>query len=160
MSKFQGMILFDNLAPEKQREIAQTIKGYLDDLLEKTEEKKKEIVEKAKKAAKFQAKKKMTEAKAKVQEIDDKVDEVLVRVYPLISQGLHWTEPKKTLTPIDESLSFDVFPVYIPEGKDDSVQVMVCKMPEIIVSLHRKLDFSYNTLDLIDGQVSKPYVSR
>ena len=44
-------------------------------------------------------------------------------------------------------------PAYIPEGKDDAVHVMVARKPEIIVCLYRNLDYTYNTLDLIEGQV-------
>ena len=83
------MTVFANLSQNRRQEIAQTVKGYIDDLLDKVDPFKKAIVGKKGKAK---------GAKDQMRQIDDLVDTVLVRAYPLLSQGLGLTNPLKTVT--------------------------------------------------------------
>ena len=73
---------------------------------------------------------------------------VLKRVYPVITQGLSWTNPDTRISPNANDHTIDVFPKYIPEGKDSEVGIVVSRRPEIIVSLYRRLDFAYESLQL------------
>lgn len=36
-----------------------------------------------------------------------------------------------------DELKFEILPRYVPEGKDDSVEVVVAIRPEITVEIHR-----------------------
>ena len=91
------MTVFANLSQNRRQEIAQTVKGYIDDLLDKVDPFKKAIIEKTKKAI-VGKKGKAKGAKDQMRQIDDLVDTVLVRAYPLLSQGLGLTNPLKTVT--------------------------------------------------------------
>ena len=91
------MTVFANLSQNRRQEIAQTVKGYIDDLLDKVDPYKKAIIEKTKKAI-VGKKGKAKGAKDQMRQIDDLVDTVLVRAYPLLSQGLCLTNPLKTVT--------------------------------------------------------------
>jgi hypothetical protein len=48
-------------------------------------------------------------------------------------------------------LKFDVFPKFVPEGKDSEVLAVLSKRPEVVVSLYRRLDFTYDSLELLEG---------
>ena len=76
------------------------------------------------------------------------VNLVLKRVYPVITQGLGWTNPDTRISPNANDHTIDVFPKYIPEGKDSEVGIVVSRRPEIIVYLYRRLDFAYESLQL------------
>ena len=89
--------------------------------------------EKAKKGM-FGEKKRMKDARDKIETIDDKLDIVLKRAYPLLTQGLGWTFPHQTVRMSADSLEFDVFPFYIPEGKEDAVAIIVASRPELTVT--------------------------
>ena len=73
---------------------------------------------------------------------------VLKRVYPVITQGLGWTNPDTRVSPNANDHTIDVFPKYIPEGKDSEVGIVVSRRPELIVYLYRRLDFAYESLQL------------
>ncbi len=150
------MVLFTDLTPNRRLEIARTVKGYIDDLIAKADSLKKDTVEKVKRAS-FQQKARTKEAKEKLKGIDDKINPVLRATYPVLSHGLGLTDPNRRIRAFsNDEFNFDVLPKYIPEGKLNHVSVMVAKKPELIIGMHRRLDFTYESLDLIEGQVRKP----
>ncbi len=75
----EGMAVFSKLDKDRQSEIAMTIKGYVDDLLSKVNDMKKEALEKAKKSMTLSEKKKMEKARQKIREVDAQLDSVLAK---------------------------------------------------------------------------------
>jgi len=71
------MVVFNKLEPTRRKEIALTLKGYVDDLLSKVGDLKVTTVKKTKGVVVVQEKKKQEKAKAKMKEMDDQVDKVL-----------------------------------------------------------------------------------
>jgi hypothetical protein len=70
------------------------------------------------------------------QEVRNKLEVVLACAYPLLSQGLDWTNA------LDEKedcqlLAFEVCPKYLPET-GAAVAVTVCANPDVVVLLSRK----------------------
>lgn len=102
----------------------------------------------------FMSGSKIKKANQRIKEIQDSIDQILRWSYPLISQGLGWTKPLQAITPGAESLTFETFPKYIPEGQEDCVTITVASRPEILVKLHRELPFSDKKLVDLDVQVS------
>lgn len=77
----------------------------------------------------------------------------ILRTYPLLAQGLEWTKPKSRISPKVNYFNFEVYPKYVPEGREQSVEVTIASKPHLTIKLHKKLDFSYESLDLDGGQV-------
>lgn len=138
---------FPNLSALRQKEIATNLKDRVDDLLSKVDKEKKLKVEKAKNKV-IGKEKKLTKTRVTLRETDGKVNLVLKRVYPVITQGLGWTNPDTRVSPNANDHQIDVFPKYIPEGKDSEVSIVISRRPEIVVSLYRRLDFAYESLQL------------
>ena len=70
------------------------------------------------------------------QEVKDKLDVILTHAYPLMSQGLGWTDAIEERPDGKGNLHFEVFPKYL---SDKSVaELTVCSVPDVIVELSRK----------------------
>lgn len=83
---------FSELSPNKRKEIAGNIRDRVDDLLVKAEAEKKAKVDKCKKAV-LNKVTRIKETQKQLREIDSKVSDVLKRAYPILTQGLGWTNP-------------------------------------------------------------------
>ena len=66
----------------------------------------------------------------------DKLDVILTRAYPLLSQGLGWTDALEEKPDKRGNLHFEVFPKYLSEKYPS--MLTVCCEPDVIVELSRK----------------------
>jgi hypothetical protein len=70
------------------------------------------------------------------EEVKNKMDVILSHAYPLISQGLGWTDAIEERPDGRGNLHFEVFPKYLSENS--VAMLTVCAEPDVIVELRRK----------------------
>ena len=70
------------------------------------------------------------------EEVKDKLDVILTRAYPLMSQGLGWSDAIEERPDGKGNLHFEVFPKYLSENS--VAMLTVCSEPDVIVELNRK----------------------
>jgi len=68
--------------------------------------------------------------------VKDKLDVILTQAYPLMSQGLGWTDAIDEKPDGRGALHFEVFPKYLSEKS--VAMVTVCSEPDVIVEIRRK----------------------
>ncbi len=138
---------YGQLSVNRRKEIAANIRDRVEDLVAKAEKERKTKVQKGMKAL-INKSGRMKEARKDVKDINAKVNQVLRRAYPILTHGLGWTNPESRVSVTSKDFQFDVFPKYIPEGKENEVSIVISRRPEIVVSLYRRLDFAYDRLEL------------
>ena len=135
-----GLVPFGHLEPLKQREIAETFLSDVEKLLDKADQAKQSSLE-AMNSKKLRRKSKLiSRTKNDVKAVDLSLDRVLTHTYPLISQGLKWTNPFERGD--EAKVEFKVHPRFLPSGHDGAVaKLLLSNDLKLVATLHRSSVF-------------------
>eukprot|EP00094_Tigriopus_californicus_P011898 TCALIF_11493-PA protein Name:"Protein of unknown function" AED:0.95 eAED:0.96 QI:0/0/0/0.22/1/1/9/0/800 len=142
---------------DKQR-LAATYKLQVNDLQEKIVTRKAEDTKEAENANPLIKNNKRKATMHKFEEYDLLEGKVLKSAYGMMSEGFGWTNPRQRIPITQDHLSFEVMPQYIPIDEINAVYILVKQEPEILVSVHRKVEYNCAWLSLLPikpGSVQK-----
>ncbi|TRY71881.1 hypothetical protein TCAL_14879 [Tigriopus californicus] len=125
---------------DKQR-LAATYKLQVNDLQEKIVTRKAEDTKEAENANPLIKNNKRKATMHKFEEYDLLEGKVLKSAYGMMSEGFGWTNPRQRIPITQDHLSFEVMPQYIPIDEINAVYILVKQEPEILVSVHRKVEY-------------------